>query len=191
MLALSIAGAAALAQAPTASQAPAAPDFRVEIWGSALIEFSARMDAYAQLRESLSAGIPKLAVTEDPAEILKAETALAERIRKARAGAKRGDIFSPQIRRAFRRGLASELNTGICAAIGDDNPGEFHFAINGTYPKQQALSTMPPSILAAMPRLPDDVMYRFLKGDLVLHDTRANIILDRIDDAIKCKRPSP
>jgi hypothetical protein len=41
-------------------------------------------------------------------------------------------------------------------------------------------------MLAVLPRLPDDVWYRFLERDLILHDSRANIILDRIDDAIRC-----
>jgi hypothetical protein len=45
---------------------------------------------------------------------------------------------------------------------------------------------IPPAMLAVLPRLPDDVFYRFLDTDLVLHDTRANIMLDRIDNAIRC-----
>jgi hypothetical protein len=49
------------------------------------------------------------------------------------------------------------------------------------------VSTVPPSILAVLPRLPEDVMYRFLDRDLILHDLRANIILDRIDNAIRCR----
>jgi hypothetical protein len=189
VLAFLLLAATASAQAPAApNQAPAAPDFKVEIWGTALVEFSARMDAYAALRESLSNGIPRLAVTDDPAEILRAETALAVRIRQARAKARRGDIFSSRIRIAVRRTLALSLDAGMCEAIRDDNPGEFFYSINATYPKQRALSTVPPSILAALPRLPDDVMYRFLDRDLILHDTRANIILDRIDDAVTCRR---
>lgn len=187
VLTFALAATIATAQAPT-GQAPASPDFRVEIWGTALDEFSARMEAYARLRESLSVGIPRLAVTDDPAEILKAETALAARIRQARAKAKRGDLFSSRIRTAVRRTLAITIDAGICEAIRSDNPGEFGYSINATYPKHQALSTVPPSILGALPRLPDDVMYRFLDRDLVLHDTRANIILDRIDEAIRCGR---
>ena len=41
-------------------------------------------------------------------------------------------------------------------------------------------------MLNVLPRLPADVWYRFLDRDLILHDSRANVILDRIDDAIKC-----
>lgn len=177
----------AAAQAPVAQPAPRVPDFRVEIWGDAVADFSARMTTYAALRARLARGLPVLAVTDDPVEILKAETALAERIRQARAGARRGAIFSRDIRAAFKRAMASELNEGVCESIRDDNPGEFSYRINGTYPKQEPLSTMPPSILAALPRLPDDVMYRFLGRHLVLHDTRANVILDEIHEAIKCK----
>lgn len=182
---------AALAVPLAATQAPVqAPDFRVEVWGDALTDFSARLSSYAQLREKLQTGLPPLVVTAKPEEILVAEQALAARIRQARAGARRGDIFTSKIRGAFRRVLAETLTPGMCEAIRDDNPGEFSYAINATYPKQNAVSTVPPSVLGVLPRLPDDVMYRFLDRDLILHDTRANVILDRIDDAIKCRRPS-
>lgn len=78
-------------------------------------------------------------------------------------------------------------NPGICESIRDDNPGEFFYDINATYPKREPHSTVPPSVLAALPGLPDDVMYRFLDRDLILHDTRANVILDRIENAIQCQ----
>jgi hypothetical protein len=177
---------AALAVPPAAAQAP---DFKVEIWGDALTDFSARLSAYAELRDRLQQGLPPLQVTAKPEEILAAEEALAARIRLARAGAKRGEIFAPKIRDAFRRALASVMTLGMCEAIRDDNPGEFSYAVNGTYPKRQPHSTVPPTVLGVLPRLPDDVMYRFLDRDLILHDTRANVILDRIDDATKCPRP--
>ncbi len=48
------------------------------------------------------------------------------------------------------------------------------------------LTSVPASMLNVLPRLPDDVWYRFLDRDLILHDSRANVILDRIDDAIRC-----
>ena len=175
-----------MAQAPP----PAAqvPDFKVQIWGGAAADFISRMSAYEALRNKLEEGLPRLEVTADPAEILRAENMLAARIRAARAGARRGDIFSRSIRAAFRRALKSESGPGPCEAIRDDNPGEFNYQINGTYPKYQPLSTVPPSMLSALPQLPPDVYYRFLRRDLVLHDTRANVILDEIDDAISCPR---
>ena len=45
---------------------------------------------------------------------------------------------------------------------------------------------MPGVILRVLPALPDGVEYRFLGNDLILHDTRANVILDRISCAIAC-----
>ena len=181
MLCSSVTGA----QAPQ-TQLPQSPDFKVQIWGDAAATFITRINAYAELREKLQAGLKQLAVTEKPVEIVQAETALAERIRVARAKAKRGDIFSGRVRRAFRAALRAESDAGTCAAIRDDNPGDFDYRINGTYPKREPVSTVPPNMLAALPELPPDVHYRFLGRDLVLHDTRANIILDEIPDAIRC-----
>ena len=170
----------------SSGQTPQKPDFQVQIWGDAAATFTARMNSYAELRGKLEKGLKALAVTDKPVEILQSETALAERIRVARAKAKQGDIFSRQVRAAFRTALRAESDAGTCAAIRDDNPGDFAIRINGTYPKREPLSTVPPSMLAALPELPPDVHYRFLGRDLVLHDTRANIILDAIPDAIRC-----
>lgn len=161
-------------------------EFKVEVVGATIAAFTSKMDDYAALRRSLQEGLPGLRLTDNPAELRDAERMLAERIRHARAGARRGDIFTDDIRKAFRQLLRSVANAGICEAIRDDNPGEFAWDVNADYPKDKPVSTVPPSILEVLPRLPDDVWYRFLGRDLILHDTRANIILDRIDDAIRC-----
>jgi hypothetical protein len=44
---------------------------------------------------------------------------------------------------------------------------------------------VPPNILAVLPRLPDDIPYRFFGRHLILLDTRANLILDRMPCAIE------
>ena len=171
-----------------AQQPPGIPtvEFTVEVLGDKLADFRARMDAYAKLRRSLEEGLPRLKVTDDPVEIQRAERLLAQRIRKARAGAVRGNIFTEDIRRGFRQLLRPVTNRATCALLRDDNPGEFQYPINSEYPKERPLSTVPPAMLAVLPKLPEDVFYRFLARDLILHDTRANIILDRIDDAVRC-----
>jgi hypothetical protein len=179
------------AMAQQSSQPPAgtpAVEFNVEVLGSKVAEFTTKMDAYSALRRSLEKGLPPLAVTDNPGDIVRAENLLAERIRRARAGASRNDIFTEETRRAFRQLLRPVTNAGTCEAIRDDNPGEFSYAVNATYPKDRPLSTVPPSMLGALPRLPEDVWYRFLRRDLILHDSRANVILDRIDNAIRCER---
>ena len=161
-------------------------EFTVEVLGDKLADFTTRIEAYAQLRRELERGLPPLRVTDNPNDILRAERLLAQRIRKARAGAGRGDIFTPDIRRGFRQLLRPVTNAATCALIEDDNPGEFQYPINSEYPKDKPLSTVPATMLAVLPRLPDDVFYRFLGRDLILHDSRANVSLDRIDDAVRC-----
>ena len=175
------------AQPATTSQNRDTPDFRVQVWGYIVADFSARVWEYFELRSELEKGLPPLTVTDDPAEIRRAVRALAKRIRVARAEAKQGDIFTPTISVEFRKALLLEMNANTWAAIMDDNPGEFSNQINGTYPEGRPLSTVPPNILAVLPRLPDDIQYRFLGRHLILLDTRANVILDRIPYAIQCR----
>ena len=95
-------------------------------------------------------------------------------------------IFTAAIGAEFREVLRLEMDADTWAAIMDDNPGEFSNRINGTYPGRRPLSTVPPNILARLPRLPEDVQYRFVGRHLILLDTRANLILDRIPYAIRC-----
>ena len=160
--------------------------FKVQVWGVAAADFDARMLIYAALRADLQQGLPPLTLTDDPREIVKAEHALARRIRAVRSGARGGEIFTPEIASAFKHALVLETRPSTCASILDDNPGAFSYSINDSYPKRRPVSTVPPGILILLPRLPADVDYRFLGQHLILHDTRANVILDRIPDAIDC-----
>ncbi len=173
------------AQPATTNQNRETPDIRVQIWGYIVADFSTRVWDYFELRSELEKGLPPLTVTDDPAEIRRAIRARAERIRAARAGAREGDMFTPTISVEFRKALILEMDANTWAAIVDDNPGEFSHQINGTYPEGEPFSTVPPNILAALPRLPEDIEYRFLGRHLILLDTRANLILDRIPFAIQ------
>lgn len=164
------------------------PDFTVQIWGDAVADFSARLRNYAELRGRLEPGLPPLAVTLDPANILRAEFALARRLRHERKGIRRGNIFSPEISAAFRAVLLPELDAETIDTILEENPGEFRHQVDGTYPKERPLSTVPANVLRILPELPADIQYRFLGRHLVLHDTRANIIVDRMTCAIPCHR---
>jgi hypothetical protein len=183
VIALSALGLYAKTQAP---QTRDTADFKIQVWGVAAADFDARMLSYADLRADLQRGLTPLRLTDDPREILKAEHALAKRIRAARSDAHGGEIFTPEIASAFKHALVPETRPSTCASILDDNPGAFSYSINDTYPKRRPLSTVPPGILILLPKLPADVEYRFLGQHLILHDTRANVILDRIRDAIDC-----
>lgn len=179
------------AQAPTTNDRPDDPVFRVQAWGFIAADFSERVSKYVVLRTSLENGLPELTVTDDPGEIWRAQRALANRIRVARAGARQGDIFTSTISAELRNALLVETNPGTMATIMDENPGDLSRRINRAYPTGKPLASMPAGILAVLPRLPDDLQYRFLGRALILIDTRANLILDRMPCAIACAARSP
>ena len=177
---------AGIAQTLPTPHADPQPTFRVRVWGYIIADFSTRVQSYFELRSRLQEGLPPFRVTDDVAEIKRVQRALARKIQAARHGAHEGDIFSPAISAEFKDVLALEMNARTWAVIMDDNPGEFSHEINGIYPEGKPLSTVPGTILAALPALPDDVEYRFLGRHLILLDIRANVILDRIPYAIRC-----
>jgi hypothetical protein len=128
-----------------------------------------------------------LVVTDYPAETGRAERALGARIRAAR-GSGAGQLFTPSISAEFRKVLMLEVTADRWVAIMDENPGLFSYRINDGYPKEKEHSTMPAGLLAVLPPLPDDVQYRFVGRTLILLDTRADVILDRISCALTCDR---
>lgn len=153
-------------------QVPAAADCRPPDWGDTVTRFNAQMAAHAELRGRLEQTVPS-------------RTVLGQRLRAARATARQGDIFTPEISVEFKRALAREVNAHTWKVIMDDNPGEMLAQVNGFYPVGKPLSTMPPNILAVMPRLPQDVQYRFVERTLILLDIRTKLILDRMPYAIR------
>jgi hypothetical protein len=173
-------------QAPTTNDRPDEPVFRVQAWGFIAADFSERVSKYIELRSSLESGLPELTVTDDPGEIWRAQRALANRIRVARAGARQGDIFTSTISAEFRNAILVETNPGTMAAIMDENPGELSRRINRAYPTGKPLASMPAGILAVLPRLTDDLQYRFLGRALIVIDTRTTLIVDRMPCAIAC-----
>jgi hypothetical protein len=57
--------------------------------------------------------------------------------------------------------------------------------VNAKYPQDQPLPTVPPNVLAALPKLPEELEYRIVKKDLILRDVHANLIVDYIPNAIR------
>ena len=95
------AAAPARAAGAGAAQAAAAPDAP-----EALVRFDRAVADYATMHRRLEAGLPALAVTSDPEQILRACGALAVAIRTERSGAAQGDIFTPEVAGLLRSRLA-------------------------------------------------------------------------------------
>ena len=169
---------------------PTQPDFTVLVQATfdheTLAEFNRRIEDYAALRARLEKGLPPLVVTTNPDEIENFEHRLAERIDDAR-GSRRGQIFIPAMEGQLKRMLASHVDAGSLALIMEDGPGEIDVDINETYSKKHPLGTMPPKLLLLLPDLPRDLEYRFVGRHLILRDARANIVIDEIPFAIRCR----
>jgi hypothetical protein len=156
-----------------------------------LAEFNNRIDGYMELRNRLKDDVPPLKETKDPAKIKAAQEALAQKIREARKDAKQGEIFTPEIRPLFRRLVYPETKGREGAenkAVISEEKHELKdvtLKVNAPYPDSAPLMTVPPDILAALPKLPEDLEYRFVSKHMILLDVRANLIVDYVLNAIK------
>jgi len=166
------------------------PDFRLVVLGhfdtETLAAFNKRVQDYAALRTQLEEGLPPLRVTENAGEIETFERRLARRLGDAR-GSRRNQVFPPAMRRQIRWLLVTQADPATVAAIMDDGPGEFDVDVNETYSKERPVATMPPKILQLLPDLPRDIEYRFVGRHLILYDVRANMIVDEIPYALRCR----
>lgn len=154
-------------------------------------DFRAKVEAYNTLRADLAKASPPLKETTDPGAIGNAEKSLAAKIRAARANAQRGDIFTPATEALFRRLVRPQVTGSADAAdnkaiIKDDapKPSEVPFKVNGEYPKDAPLSTVPPDVLKALPPLPENLQYRFVGRHLILYCTNGNLIVDYMLNAL-------
>jgi hypothetical protein len=176
----------------TPSPAPAPPveqAAQVNPHAKAQAAFQESIKGYMALREKLERDLPPLAADAAPEELHKHQLALAARIRAARRTAKPGDIFNPDFRIVIRT-LMSQVFGGpegkqLRADIMDENPGRIRIGINDRYPDGVPLSTVPPQVLAGLPKLPpQELEYRFLGRALILLDIGAQLIVDLMENAI-------
>ena len=162
------------------------PIFRAEVWADTVTDFTVRVNAYSELRRRLESRLPDVTVTEDVSRLRRERRSLARAIRVARPGAVQGEFFTAPTSAQFRLVLAGIMDARMWAVIMDDNPGTFRHDIDGSYPEGKPLATMPGLVLARLPGLPDDIQFRFIGRHLILYDVRANTIIDRMRDAIRC-----
>ncbi len=156
----------------------------------ALRRFQEEVAHYAELHAKLLA---KLAARE---ESTASQKNLAHAIKAERAKAKQGDIFRPEVQPLFRRLIAEQLAgpeaRDARKAVLEGNPGEegalppipVVVRVNAVYPPGASRSTMPPSILATLPPLPEPLHYRFVGRDLVLVDSSVGLIVDFLPAAM-------
>jgi hypothetical protein len=156
-----------------------------------LQDFTKRVQAYMELHKRLEKKAPPLKTTDDPAKIEASQKGLAAAIQAERKGARQGEIFTPEISALFRRLMYPEVKGAQGAetrkAMKEDAPApaSIPIKVNAVYPDAAPLPSVPPNLLASLPKLPEDLEYRVIGRDLILRDVHANLIVDYIPKAIR------
>jgi hypothetical protein len=149
-------------------------------------EFNHRVEEYVALRKQLSGTLKKVPDKASPKEIDAYQRALLALVAKARTDAKQGDVFQPDMQK-FVRGLIRNVLAGpdgpkIRGSLMDENPMGVKIAVNDRYPDTIPMSTMPPDVLSALPKLPENLEYRFVGNRLILLDVEAHLVVDFVDN---------
>jgi len=140
------------------------------------------------LHQKLEATLPHLPKDATPEQIAQRERALAALVQSNRATAKRGDLFTPAmtayLKRVLQRVFARPDGKKLRASIFDEYPGPVALKVNGQYPDAVPIASMPPEVLAALPKLPEEMEYRFVGAQFILFDSHSHTIPDFILDAL-------
>jgi len=150
-----------------------------------------RIKGYVNLSTKIQSTMPKLPTEASPQQIDKNQRELERQMRIARASAKPGDIFTAEARPVIKRLIAAVFaepdGKQLKDSVMDENPTEHSTAkllVNGRYPDTVPLATIPPQVLQTLPKLTQDLEYRFIGDALILLDVRAHLIADFIEDVL-------
>jgi hypothetical protein len=151
--------------------------------------FEARVQQYVKLRESVKGKVPKLSKDSTPEQITAYEKASVEALRAARAGAKPGELFTPDVAQFIRTTLKTEFKPTekkeIRKVVLDKESNiPVPLKVNYPYPEPKEFVTMEPKVLLKLPQLPKQLKYRYVGRNLFLIDTDNNLIIDYMLDAL-------
>jgi hypothetical protein len=161
---------------------------RVNPNAATIKEFVKRVDGYVALHKKLEATLAALPKEATPQQIDVHERALGKLMQEARKDAKPGDILFPAMQRLVRTLLRPifrgkdglQIKNEI---VDNEYKGNVRLVVNGRYPDEVPVSTMPPQVLMALPKLPEELEYRFIQHALILFDPHAHIIADFMERA--------
>ena len=169
---------------------------------SAVKEFSDRAERYAKLNRDLAGKLPSLPEKAEPEQITAYQKALAQAMRARRTDARQGEIFHPEVVPVFlellHADLAGAAGRDARETIKDGNPRAEKsparpaepkpkpvvLQANAPYPEGAPLSTVPPDLLAKLPKLPEPLEYRFVGGHLILYDSEASLVVDFLKEIV-------
>ncbi len=158
---------------------------------AALATMNDRLREYVDLHLKLEKSLPKLPEQATPQQIDQNQRTLQNLLQQARAAAKPGDLFTeeaqPIIKRLLAKVFGGPEGKQLKASIMDENvvdPVALKITVNSRYPDTVPLASVPPEVLQTLPKLSEDLEYRFIGDWLILLDTHAHIIADFIDNAL-------
>jgi hypothetical protein len=155
---------------------------------AALATMNDRLKDYVELHKKLEEDLPKLKDETTPQEIDKRQRLFEQRMREARKSARQGEIFTAEAQPVIRRLLTAVFDgpegKALKATVLDENPVGMPLTVNMRYPDSVPVSTMPPEVLQTLPKLSEDLEYRFIGRHLILLDAHAHVVADFIADAI-------
>ena len=154
-------------------------------------KFVAATRDYAAMHRRLERQLPPIEISSSPDAIRRAVEDMATAVRVARADARQGDFFTPELAPLLR----NRINEGLRAHgfSADDvltaerrdaiDPSTVRLSVNGTFP-WVAGSAMFPCVINALPPLPPELQYRIVGSTLVLIDVHASLIVDLLPNAL-------
>jgi hypothetical protein len=153
-------------------------------------DFLKRVDVYVGLHKKLEKTLPPLPKQTTPQIVDRHERALGKLIQAERKGAKQGDIFTAQMQALVKRLLVPVFRgtdgAHVRAEIMDNEyKGGVVLRPNARHPDEIPVSTVPPQVLQFLPKLPEELEYRFVRQNLILFDPHAHVIPDWVPQAFK------
>ena len=167
---------------PTVSEAPI------------LVAFSQRVDTYMRVHNDVERRLGPQRLFDDPEDLFRTIRAMQAGIRAIRPDAGAGTIFTDDVSELIRERVQRQLVTcqqrveDVLAFINEERaPNARTPAIYRTFPWSLG-SAMWPTLIPALPPLPDELQYRFVDRDLVLIDTHADMVVDILVNALPAPR---
>jgi len=150
--------------------------------------FTECLQEYVKIHKQQERSLSALKPTEDPEKITSHQKVLADKIRRARPHAQPGDIFTPEVQQYFIGLIHNEFHGPVGhetrSSINQGEPLRGHLGVNQLYPEGIPLTTVFPTLLLVLPKLPQELQYGIVDRDLILLDVKANLVVDLMIDAI-------
>ncbi len=155
-----------------------------------LVAFSQRVDAYMQVHNDVERRLGPQRLFDDPEDMFRTIRAMQAGIRAARPDVGAGTIFTDDAAELIRERVQRQLGAchqsveEVLAFINEERaPGARKPAIYRTFPWSLG-AAMWPTLIPALPPLPEELQYRFVDRDLVLIDIHADLVVDILVNAL-------